>query len=58
MLTREEAHEIAWKEIKKPSYFELVILDEFTREEEFGWMFFYTFEGICRNGRYSTLCLR
>ena len=41
MLIKEEAREVAWKEIEKLSCFELVILDEFTREEEFGWMFFY-----------------
>ncbi len=50
MLTKEEARELAWNEIKKLSYFELVILDEYTMEEDFGWLFCYTSKEFFETG--------
>jgi hypothetical protein len=44
MLTKEEARELAQNEMDKQSLIagiELGMMDEFTIEFEFGWMFFY-----------------
>ncbi len=47
MITKEEAREIAYREITstpypKPDDLELAIIDASTQEYEFGWVFFYT----------------
>ena len=54
-MTRQEARILVEQEINKPSPYwpdkpELVVLDEHTREESFGWVFFYSTQAYQETG--------
>jgi hypothetical protein len=51
MLDREQARVVAREYLDDRRWkFEVVILDEHTREEEFGWVFFYQSADFVRTG--------
>lgn len=53
MVTRTEAREIAREYLDSGSSSrELVILDEHTREEDFGWVFFYESAAYLESGEF------
>lgn len=54
MLTKEEARRIAREFLDgRTSTVEFVILDEHTREESFGWVFFYQSADYLESGEFT-----
>ena len=58
MIDKDTARGIALAEINKPERYraeplECVILDKYTREEDFGWVFFYQSKSFVETGEFS-----